>query len=138
MPPAEIRLARGDDIGNVLALWTQAGSAPSVTDDAASIARVIAHDGLLVAEVDGRIVGSLIAVFDGWRGGMYRLAVDPDVRRRGIALALVREGERLLAERGCMRIAAIVLYDEPDATGFWAAAGYELDRRVGRFVKTVR
>ena len=69
------------------------------------------------------IVGSVIATFDGWRGNMYRIAMHPDLRRRGIAIALVREGERRLVEQGCIRIAAIVLLDEEHATGFWAAAG---------------
>jgi ribosomal protein S18 acetylase RimI-like enzyme len=131
-----IRLGQPADIEAVLALWKGAGSAPSVTDDAASLSRASERDALLVAEEHGRIVGSLIAAFDGWRGNMYRLAVAPDRRREGIALALVREGERRLAEHGCIRFAAIVLHDEPDATGFWRAAGYDRDERVVRFVKT--
>ena len=40
--------------------------------------------------------GTVIASWDGWRGAMYRLAVLPSLRRRGIAAALVDEGERRL------------------------------------------
>ena len=41
----------------------------------------------------GAIVGALIAAWDGWRGNMYRLAVDKGHRREGIGLALTRAGE---------------------------------------------
>jgi ribosomal protein S18 acetylase RimI-like enzyme len=46
---------------------------------------------LLVAEIDDKIVGSIIATFDGWRGIIYRLAVHPNVRRQGIARRLAQK-----------------------------------------------
>ena len=97
---------------------------------------VIRRDALLVAEIDGRVVGSLIAAFDGWRGNLYRLAVEPSHRRRGVARELVAEGERRLAAVGCRRISALVLRDEGPATALWAAAGYERAERIVRYVKT--
>ncbi len=72
----------------VFALWRAAELPPSVTDDVDSVRRLIAHDAaaLLVAEIDGEIVGSLCGTGDGWRGNLYRLAVHPSHRRGGIAL----------------------------------------------------
>ena len=52
-----------------------------------------APGSLLVAEEGGEVVGVLIAAWDGWRGGMYRLAVRPERRRRGIGRLLVEAGE---------------------------------------------
>jgi hypothetical protein len=42
--------------------------------------RVVANGtaNVLVAEVEGQIVGSIIGTFDGWRGNIYRLAVHPN------------------------------------------------------------
>jgi ribosomal protein S18 acetylase RimI-like enzyme len=68
---------------------------------------------------------------------MYRLAVNPGHRRRGVALALVREGERRLRATGIVRITALVAHDDGVACGLWAAAGYELDREIGRFVRNL-
>ena len=98
---------------------------------------MIAREGtwLLAAEEDGRIVGTLIAAWDGWRGNLYRLAVLPDGRRRGIATALVRAGEEHLHALGARRLAAIVLQDG-NAGAFWAAAGYEHQAAARRFTKT--
>jgi ribosomal protein S18 acetylase RimI-like enzyme len=120
----------------LLELWHAAGGTPSVTDTHTGLLSLLATDpeALLVAEADGVVAGSLIATWDGWRGSFYRLAVHPDCRRRGLATALLREGERLQG-RGAVRLTAIVTDDDPIATGFWSAAGYERQRDQARFVR---
>jgi ribosomal protein S18 acetylase RimI-like enzyme len=135
----EIRPATAGDLPGVLELWRSAGSVPTVSDDLASLERLVGHggDALIVAVLGQRVVGSLIAGWDGWRGTMYRLAVEPGLRRRGIATALVAEGERRLAAKGAPRAGAIVLHEEVAAAGFWARYGYTLDPRVGRFVRNL-
>jgi ribosomal protein S18 acetylase RimI-like enzyme len=134
-----IRPARPADAETVLEIWRSTELYPSVSDDADYVRAVLTHDptALLVAEVDGRVIGTLIAGFDGWRGNMYRLAVLPDQRRRGIARALVEEGERLLHEKGAARIAAIVFESKPNAVRFWEAAGYVRQEGSRRFAKTL-
>jgi ribosomal protein S18 acetylase RimI-like enzyme len=123
----------------VLALWRAAGMVPTVSDDAASLRCLLdsSADGLLVAEVGGRLVGTLIAAWDGWRGNLDRLAVLPAFRRRGIARELVREGERRLADKGASRISALVFAEHEPAVGLWLVVGYHRDVRVGRFFKSL-
>lgn len=134
-----IRPAREDEVGEILALWLRADAVVSSTDDPASVRGLVERDqgALLVAEVEGAIVGTLIASWDGWRGGMYRLAVLPELRRQGIARRLVREGERRLAELGAKRIAVVVVREHDHAAGFWRALGYEPDDRVDRYVRSL-
>src|SRR5207249_1343409 len=111
-----------------------------VTDDPESIVLLLERDpdALIVAETDGRIAGTLIAGWDGWRGGFYRLAVRPGERRKGIARRLVEEGEGRLRELGARRISAIVISEHDHATGFWSATGYERDPRMVRYVKDLK
>ena len=134
-----IRLALPDEAEALLELWRNAGSSPSNTDNAEYVRAALEWSGtsVLVAESGGRIVGSLMATWDGWRGNMYRLAVLPENRRAGIAAALVREGERRLRERGARRLSAIVLMEEDGATAFWEQAGYLFQAEAGRFTKVV-
>ena len=134
-----IRSGNPSDIPNVLELWRAAGSVQSATDSEAGLGMLLERDpeALLVAEQNSSIVGSLIAGWDGWRGNFYRLAVHPDHRRRGLATELVRAGEQRLAERGGVRLAAIVASDEAHATSFWGAIGYERQEARGRFVRVL-
>jgi orotate phosphoribosyltransferase len=135
-----IRPAGEHDVEQVLSLWDAAGSAETVTDTREGVLGLLDVDpeALLVAEVDGgEIVGSLIAAWDGWRGGFYRLAVYPDRRRQGLATALLRAGERRLLARGAARFTAIITDDDPDAMGFWTTTGYEQQENRARFVRNV-
>jgi [ribosomal protein S5]-alanine N-acetyltransferase len=140
MSDFSIRDCRSDDADALLELWRQADATPSVTDTAANLQAVIAHSAasVLVAEADGRIVGSIIGTFDGWRGNIYRMAVHPDYRRRGIARALVARIEERLARAGAQRITALVEKDHRWATDFWQAVGYGRDHRIVRHVRTLK
>ncbi len=133
-----IRNATEEDIAAVLDLWVVAGSLPSVSDSPDGLARLLAADpqALLIAELDGILVGSLIAAWDGWRGSFYRLAVSPEHRREGLATRLLREGERHLHERGAVRLTAIVADDEASAMAFWRATGYEHQQHRARYVRS--
>ncbi len=82
----------------------------------------------------------MIGGWDGWRGGIYRLAVDPQARRRGIAKALVRAAESVLWRRGARRMSVLVERHEAHAVAFWdslAEAGYQRDPRMMRYVKAL-
>jgi len=121
----------------VLALWQEADSEPSHTDDVDSLERLITYDpgALLVAVDDGRLVGSVIAAWDGWRGSIYRLAVAPDHRRRGLARRLLEASEARLRSCGAVRLQAIVVKTHEHAIGFWRASGWDEQTQRLRFVK---
>ncbi len=132
-----IRSAAQQDLEQVLLLWEAAGSPPSVTDSKPGLQALLAFDSdaLLVADASGALVGSLIAVWDGWRASFYRLAVDPGRRREGIATTLLHEGERRLQACGAIRLTAIVAGSDATATSFWQAAGYTRQPDQTRFVR---
>jgi ribosomal protein S18 acetylase RimI-like enzyme len=133
---AELRSARPDDAARIVAFWSEAGAEPSVTDNPESVIRLVRHspDAAIVADEDGRLVATVIATWDGWRGGIYRLAVAPDRRRRGLGTTMLAEAVRRLQAAGAVRLAAIVVADDDRATGFWRAAGWEAQPARARFV----
>ena len=134
--PFFIRECRPEEAEALLALWQVAGTSPSVTDTITDIRNTIESPAfVLIAEADSRIVGSLIATFDGWRGNMYRIAVHPDYRRHGIGRALVKEGERCLVGQGAKRITALVEEKYPWAIAFWSSVGYEIEPGIVRFFR---
>jgi ribosomal protein S18 acetylase RimI-like enzyme len=135
-----IRPCQPDEVPDVLALWAATRSAAASTPDTpAGLERLRAQDegALLVAELDGRIVGTVIAASDGWRGNMYRLAVDPTYRGKGIARRLVTAGEARLRERGVVRVTALAEANDTVATRLWEAAGYRHDPGIARFARNL-
>jgi ribosomal protein S18 acetylase RimI-like enzyme len=133
-----VREAGRADVDAVLELWAQARSEAAVTPDTAeSVELLLDRSSLLVAEDDGRIIGALVVGWDGWRGNMYRLAVLPEFRRRGIGSRLVEAGHDRLRASGARRVTALVAHDEEEATGLWQAVGYERDTEIVRFVRNL-
>src|SRR5438093_3171698 len=132
-----LRPCRARDVEQVLDLWRRAGAEPSVTDAADALRRRLERDRdlFLLAWDRGRLVGTLIGGWDGWRGHMYRLAVDPACRRRGIARRLVREVEARLRRRGAVRIDGIVVQRSRAGSAFWSELGYWRHAEIARYVK---
>ncbi len=135
-PRPEIRPTEATDSADVLSLWRDAGAEPGHTDDAESIDQLMGHDpgAMIVAEANGRIVGSVIAGWDGWRGSIYRLAVAPSYRRQGLGRELLRAAESRLRARGATRLQAIVVESDPRAKSFWRASGWDEQVERLRFV----
>jgi len=108
----------------------------SATDEARSVRRVTENPAavLLLAVLDGTIVGSLLGTFDGWRGNLYRLVVAPEHRRQGIGRQLVRQVEQIFREWGVKRTTVLVEVDRPWAIEFWSAVGYPRDEHIVRHV----
>jgi ribosomal protein S18 acetylase RimI-like enzyme len=137
---AVIRPARADELAAVLRLWQESGvTPPSVTDSIEGLTRLMSAPGgvLFVAFIDGLLVGSVIGGWDGWRGNIYRLAVTPEYRRRGIARRLVAEISEALFAEGAERLSALVEHEHRWAMDFWESLrdlGYEYDPRFARYI----
>jgi ribosomal protein S18 acetylase RimI-like enzyme len=125
----EIRPFETDDEETVVSLWRRCGLVRPQNDPHKDIHRKLAvrPDLLLVGVVDRRIVACVMAGYEGHRGWLNYLAVDPEHRRRGLARALVQEAERLLRLAGCPKINLQVRSSNHDAVEFYQRIGYSTD-----------
>ncbi|MGI5238410.1 GNAT family N-acetyltransferase [Dactylosporangium sp. CA-139066] len=112
------------DYDAVVALWTVAGNDVVLRPE---LEAKLARDPelFLVAEAaGGAVVAVVLGAYDGRRGWILRLAVDPGHRRRGVAGDLVAELERRLRALGCPRANLMVLPDNEAGLRFWQSRGY--------------
>jgi ribosomal protein S18 acetylase RimI-like enzyme len=116
------------DYPAVFELWTQAGPGIHLrkSDEADEIAKKIQRDGdlFLVAEIDGKIIGTVLGGFDGRRGMVYHLAVVVEFRHHGVGAELMAELEKKLKEKGCIRYYLLVTKDNQDAIRFYTNLGW--------------
>jgi ribosomal protein S18 acetylase RimI-like enzyme len=127
-----------DDYNAAAALWelSEGMSAPGRQE----VERKLERDPqlFLVAEDDSSppaMLGVVIGSYDGRRGWVFRLAVAPDHRRRGIGSALVSELERRFVEMGVDRIRVLTVRDNVPACEFWEELGYSGFDQVVLFSK---
>ena len=93
---------------------------------------------LLVAELDGKLVGFLFAEIEGGAGPggetppawVHELWVEPDFRGRGIAAQLLAESDAFFAARGVTRVSVRVESSNAPALEFWARRGFGERARI--------
>jgi predicted N-acetyltransferase YhbS len=104
--PVTIRRFQLADFDGVDALWTACfPDDPPHNRAAVAIPQKLAFqpDLFWVAEDEARIVGSIMAGYDGHRGWLYSVAVLPVAQRGGLGSRLVRTAEQALQALGAAR-----------------------------------
>jgi ribosomal protein S18 acetylase RimI-like enzyme len=133
-----LRAADSRELHAVLTFWKTAAendSRPPDTPAALAALHLRDPEALIVAVERDRIVGTIIAGWDGWRCHLYRLAVAPDRRRAGIGRVLIAAAEDRFRALGGTRVDAMVLDDNTGAHGVWQANGYTAQDNWSRWIK---
>ena len=93
--------------------------------------KMATNDGLFfVAEENTDIVGTVMAGYDGHRGWLYSVAVDPKKRLSGLGNSLVKHAEKALADLGCMKINLQLLATNEETAAFYKSIGYSVEPRL--------
>ena len=142
-----IRTFRETDESAVIRLWTDCGLVRPWNDPRRDIERKLAEQPelFLVGEVGesgesgqssevgelgephGRVVATAMVGYDGHRGWVYYVAVDPSRQGHSLGRALMDEAERLLLERGCPKLNLQIRAGNEKVIGFYRALGYAQD-----------
>jgi ribosomal protein S18 acetylase RimI-like enzyme len=129
----EIRSYRADDFSGVDALWREAFPDYAPRNFAANSIPAklkVQPDLLLVALADARVIGSVMAGYDGHRGWLYSVAVRKSHRRQGIGAALIGEAEQRLRALGCVKINLQIVETNGAVSRFYEALGYAIEPRI--------
>ena len=129
MEGIEIRPFESGDTEDVIGLWERCGLVRPWNDPRKDIARkqIVQPELFLVAEESNSLIGTVMAGYDGHRGWVNYLAVDPELRRRGLGRKLMAEAEQALLDFGCPKVNLQVRSENSEVLAFYERIGYSRD-----------
>jgi len=116
------------DYDTVYHIWQETpGMGLSSVDSRENIAKFLQANPALsfVAEIDGEIIGTVLAGNDSRRGFLYHLTVLPQFRKQGIATALIREALSGLKKLGIVKCHLFVLTSNSSAMEYYCKIGWQ-------------
>ncbi len=129
----QIRPATVADRPGVVALWQRIfpDDPPHNAPENVFDAKLATGDGMLIVVQDGGlIIGTAMAGYDGHRGWLYKVAVAPEYRRRGIARAIVDHAVRALRTKGCTKVNLQIRPTNADVRKFYESIGFMPEERL--------
>ena len=128
----EIRPFTGADEKAVIALWQKCDLLHSWNDPHQDIRRKLKVNPelFLVGVIEGQIVGTAMGGYEGHRGWVNYLAVDPAFQRQGYARQMMQEIEKRLLVLGCPKINLQVRVGNDSALEFYSRIGYKNDNVI--------
>jgi ribosomal protein S18 acetylase RimI-like enzyme len=128
----EIRRYQDSDEESVVHLWSECELTRPWNDPHKDIRRKLSvqRELFLVGVIDGRVIATVMAGFDGHRGWVNYLAVAEQFRRRGLARALMQRVESQLKDMGCPKLNMQVRVSNSAVLAFYERLGYTPDEAV--------
>ena len=127
-PQFEIREMTIDDFPEVHKLWmTIKGFGIRTIDDSKEgVERFIKRNPTtsIVAEADGKIVGSILCGHDGRRGCFYHVCVAEAYRKHGIGKTMAVAAMRALKAEKINKVCLIAFKDNEIGNCFWKSVGW--------------
>lgn len=128
----EIRPFQSADRSAVIDLWQRCNLVMPWNDPVRDIERklAIAPDLLLVGMQRAQLVAAGMAGYDGHRGWVNYLAVEPMLRRQGLGRALMEALEARLLAGGCPKVNVQVRCSNARAIDFYRRLNYQMENVV--------
>jgi len=129
MEDINIRPYQDRDEPEVIYLWHRCNLVVPQNDPNKDIAmkRLVQPELFLVGTLARRIVSTAMAGYDGHRGWIYYLAVDPDFRGNGFARQMMERGGETLRAPGCRKINLQVRSSNKSVLSFYGHMGFSVD-----------
>ena len=120
------------DFDLVIELWEKAGLILSRSDTYDGMKEKLKRDPELffVLEEDSRIIGVVMGSYDGRRGWINHLAVDPEYQGRNIGQQIIEELESRFKKMGCEKINLLIELSNEKVQGFYEKQGFKTDELI--------
>ncbi len=123
----EISELKDEDISTVIALWERCHLTRLENDPRADINRARHADNavVFVGKIDNLVRASVMVGFDGHRGWVYYLAVEPTLQKTGYGRAMMDMAEQWLRAHNSPKLLLMVSEENAAALGFYQELGFE-------------
>jgi ribosomal protein S18 acetylase RimI-like enzyme len=113
----------------VIELWQRCGLTVPWNNPTLDIERKtkVNPELFIIGLLDGRIIATAMGGYDGHRGWVNYLAVDPAYRRQGYGRQMMEAIEEKLLEKGCPKINLQIRGNNTEALAFYDKIGYKTD-----------
>jgi N-acetylglutamate synthase len=123
-----IRKFEPKDYDEILGLWNRADLPVRVQgrDSYANICQQVMQTNviLFVAEIEGRLIGTVLGNHDSRKGWVNRLAIDTGFRRKNLASKLIAEVEKWFELNGIDVFACVIESDNDASMELFSKLGY--------------
>ncbi len=121
------------DTKAVIALWVRCRLVVPSNNPEKDIERKLKvdRDLFLVGTLENKIVATVMGGYDGHRGWINYLAVDPDYRNNGYGRLIMEEVEQRIRTKGCSKINLQVRATNKAVIEFYQSLGYSDDHVIG-------
>jgi ribosomal protein S18 acetylase RimI-like enzyme len=112
----------------VVNLWRKSGISVGSTDTREEIEKMLQRNPnlCLIGKIGNKIIGVVMGGFDGRRGYVHHLAVDPDYQRRGYGKMIMNDLIERFRKIGAHKIHLFIEKYNKDVVEFYQNLGWEI------------
>lgn len=113
---------------DVVEIWKKTGISVTSSDtkDGLKIMLDRNPDLCLIAKIDEKIIGVIMGGFDGRRGYVHHLAIDPEYQRKGYGKSLMDELTERFQKKRVHKVHLFIEKHNKDVINFYRKLGWEI------------
>ncbi|MFX1390330.1 MAG: GNAT family N-acetyltransferase [Promethearchaeota archaeon] len=116
-----------EDYDNIITLWRKTEISVGSTDTSEEIEKMLKRNPklFLIGKLDEKVIGVVMGAFDGRRGYVHHLAIDPDYQKKGFGKKIMNELNTRFLKMGVHKIHLFIEKYNKEVVDFYKHLGWE-------------
>lgn len=112
----------------VIQLWRNAGISVGSSDSKAEIETMLFRnpDLFLIGRIKDQIIAVVMGGFDGRRGYVHHLTVDPAFQKKGYGRKIMNKLSEIFLQKGIHKVHLFIERQNEEVIGFYKSLGWEI------------
>lgn len=136
----DVRLFTENDYNEVIKLWKRTGLILSLSDEKEELLKLAKHnpESFFLLTDGNKIVGAVAATWDGRRGYINRLAIDPSLQNQGLGKMLMQKAMEFYGNKGAVKVHLMVEKSNIKVVDYYKKQNWEIRDDLVLMTKTLR